>query len=57
MNGERKPLAIIILVGLLTFILIPTALGLLTSSKTLVGSSLVLGAFTYLCFVNWYMDR
>lgn len=57
MNSERKLLVIIILVGLMTFILIPTTLGLLTSTKTLIGSSLVLGACTYLGFVSWFMDR
>ncbi len=57
MNEDWKPLVIIILAGLVTFVLIPTALGLLTSSKTLIGSSVVLGALTYLGFVNWFMDR
>jgi len=57
MNSETKLLVIVILVGLVTFILIPTAVGLLTSSKTFIGSSLVLGACTYLGFVSWLTDR
>ena len=57
MDGDWKSLIIIILIGLLLIIFIPTTLGFLTHSKTIIGSSVVLGAFTYLCFVNWFIDE
>ncbi len=57
MDGDWKLLIIIILIGLLFIIFIPTTLGFLTHSKTIIGSSVTLGAFTYLCFVNWFIDE
>jgi len=57
MNRNRKSLVIIICVGLTTFVFIPTVLGLLTSSRTLIGSSVLLGALTYLFFVNWFIEK
>ena len=52
-----KALGIIILVGLGTVIFIPTALGYLSSSKAVIGTSVVLGSFAYLGFVNWYIKQ
>lgn len=57
MDGDWKSLIIIILIGLLFIIFIPTTLGFVTHSKTIIGSSVALGAFTYLCFVSWFVDE
>ena len=56
MCGEWKSLVVIILVGLVFIIFIPVTLGLLATSKAIIGSGVGLGAFTYLCFVNWFID-
>ena len=57
MCGERKSLIVIILVGMVFVVFVPLTLGLLTTSKAIIGSGVGLGAFTYLCFVNWFIDE
>jgi hypothetical protein len=57
MKPDWKSLAIIVLVGLGTFIFIPATLGLLINSKSVFAWSLLLGAIAYLGFVNWYIYK